>query len=246
MKRKVYLGGALLAASLFFTGCSNEIPELSETQQEQVVEYAAGIVRKYNQNQSIKLKSLEETQQVVQAKMEAQQALDELMAQQAKEEKEESTLRPDSNVDIIDSPQAIEATMESMLKAEGISITYTDYEIKDFYPDTADGMFFVMNATAGNKLLIVKFTVQNNSGADTTLDVISTGSRFRVQVNGETKNALTTMLLNDLANYQGTIPTGESEELVVVCEISEEQAGNITSLALNIRNADGTATISLN
>lgn len=242
MKRKVCLGGAMLAVSLLFTGCSNEIPELSETQQAQVVDYAAGIVRKYNKNQSIKLKSLEETQQVVQAKLEAQKALDEMMANKAKEE---SSLQPDPEVAVVDTPQTIEATMESALKADGISITYSDYAIKDFYPDTADGMYFLMDATAGNKLLVVKFTAQNNSGADAMLDVIGTGSRFRVQVNGETKKALTTMLLNDLANYQGTIPAGESEELVVVCEIPEEQEGSIESLALNIRNADGTATVTL-
>lgn len=242
MKRKVCLGGALLMVSLLFTGCSNEIPELSEEQQEQIVEYAAGIVRKYDQNQSIKLKSLEETQQVVQAKLEAQKALDELMAQQAKEE---SSLQPDPDVTVVDTPQTIEATMESALKADGISITYAGYDIKDFYPDTADGMYFLMDATAGNKLLVIKFTVQNNSGADAMLDVVGTGSRFRVKVNGETKNALTTMLLNDLANYQGTIPAGDSEELVVVCEIPESQAGSIESLGLHIKNADGTATISL-
>lgn len=242
MKRKVCLGGALLMVSLLFTGCSNEIPELSEEQQEQIVEYAAGIVRKYDQNQSIKLKSLEETQQVVQAKLEAQKALDELMAQQAKEE---SSLQPDPDVTVVDTPQTIEATMESALKADGISITYAGYDIKDFYPDTADGMYFLMDATAGNKLLVIKFTVQNNSGADAMLDVVGTGARFRVKVNGETKNALTTMLLNDLANYQGTIPAGDSEELVVVCEIPESQAGSIESLGLHIKNADGTATISL-
>lgn len=229
--------------SLFFAGCSNEIPELSEEQQEQIVEYAAGIVRKYDQNRPVKLKSLEETQQVVQAQIETQKALEELKEQQAQEE---SSMQPDSGVAVVDSPQAIEATLESLLKADGVSITYFDYAIKDFYPDTADGMYFLMNATAGNKLLVVKFLVQNNSGTDASLDVISTGSRFRVQVNGETKNALTTMLLNDLANYQGTIPAGESEEVVVVCEIPEEQANDIESLALNIRNADGTATISLN
>lgn len=242
MKRKVCLGGVLLMASLLFAGCSNEIPELSETQQEQMVEYVAGIVHRYDQNHPVKLKSLEETQQAVQAQIEAQQALDELMAQQ---KKEESTLNPDPEVNVVDSPQTIEATMESMLKADGISITYAGYDIKDFYPDTADGMFFLMDATAGNKLLVVKFTVQNNSGADAMLDVVSTGARFRIRVNGETKNALTTMLLNDLANYQGTIPAGESEELVVVCEIPEAQANSIESLALNIRGEDGTATISL-
>lgn len=241
MKTKVYLGGALLVGSLFFAGCSNEIPELSENQQEQIVEYAAGIVRKYDQNHTIKLKSLEETQQVIQAQIEVQQALEELRAQ----EKEQSALQPDSEVTVVDTPQTIEATMESMLNSEVASITYAGYDIKDFYPDTADGMYFLMNATIGNKLLVVKFTVQNNSGADTMLDVIGTGSRFRIQVNGESKNALTTMLLNDLANYQGTISAGGSEELVLVCEIPEAQADSIESLALNIRNEGGTATISL-
>lgn len=243
MRRKIYLGGALILAVTVLAGCGNAIPEMSKEQQEQVVEYAAGIVRRYDANHPVKLKSLEETKQAVQQRIEAQKALDELMAQQAGKE---STLEPDSEVAVADTPQTIEATLESMLKTEGFSITYKDYVIKDFYPDTADGMYFMMTPTSGNQLLVVRFTAQNNSDADAVLDIISTGSRFWIQVNGETKNALTTMLLNDMANFQGTIPGGQSEELVVVCEIPKEQADSIESLALTIKNGDGTATVSLN
>ena len=63
-------------------------------------------------------------------------------------------------------------------------------------------------------------------------------------VNGEEKNALTTLLLNDLAYYQGTLAPGENVELVLICEIPAEQAEVITSLALTMKN-DETATISL-
>ena len=38
---------------------------------------------------------------------------------------------------------------------------------------------------------------------------------------------------------------GEGVELVLICEVPDEQAGEISSLALDMSNADNTATISL-
>ena len=70
--------------------------------------------------------------------------------------------------------------------------------------------------------------------------------RFKVSVDGVEKNALTTMLLNDLAYYNGVLAPGESAELVLVCEVPVEQSENISSLALVLKSVDNEATISLN
>ena len=65
-------------------------------------------------------------------------------------------------------------------------------------------------------------------------------------VNGVEKNALTTMLPNDLANFAGTLGGGESMEMVLICEIPAQEAEEISSLELVLKGAEDTATISLN
>ena len=48
MKKLICMGSVLLGIMAFVSGCSNEIPELNENDQEAVVEYAADIVKKYD------------------------------------------------------------------------------------------------------------------------------------------------------------------------------------------------------
>ena len=104
----------------------------------------------------------------------------------------------------------------------------------------------MMNATPGSQLLVLKFLVSNASGEDVELNMNSYGLRFKVSIDGEEKSALTTMLLNDMVYYQGTIASGESKELVLVCEIPTEKSDSISKLELIIKNVENTATISLN
>lgn len=47
---------------MLFTGCSNEIPAMSQGEQEAVVEYAANIVLKYDKRQAARLKEVEEVE----------------------------------------------------------------------------------------------------------------------------------------------------------------------------------------
>ena len=79
------------------------------------------------------------------------------------------------------------------------------------------------------------------------LDMLSLGTKFKISLNGASpKYALTTMLENDLASYIGTIPAGGSENLVLICEMKEEEAGAIETLRLSMRNDSGEAGLTLN
>lgn len=251
MKRIMYICCCLLMASVFLTGCSNAIPEMDEAAEEMVVEYAVSIVKKYDQNYTGKLKTLSEQTEAEVSEIDSREE----NPPKAVEENTEasagnSSLQPDSNVVVNDNTQvqASEAasTIEAFLNLNTVSFNYEGYETADCYPKQETGTYFVMNSTEGNDLLILKFRVQNLIQEETVLDMISTGVRFKIIVNGETKNALTTMLLNDIAGYQGTLEAGGSTELVAVCEIPENQTGTIESLSIIVKNEDATATISLN
>ena len=63
--------------------------------------------------------------------------------------------------------------------------------------------------------------------------------RVKIIMNGEEKNALTTMLLNDLATYQGTLGPNEETELVVVGEYPVEDLQSIDSLSVKLKNESG-------
>lgn len=251
MRKAIAVLTMLTGCMMMLTGCANTIPELDEQSKDLVVEYAAATVRKYNDYQLGKLldeskteaKSVEGIEEAVtDAEPDAEADVDENV-------QTESTLIPDEAVPVIEKDENetfIPATINDFLNLEGVHISYEGYEVKDSYPDAGDELFFIMEATKGNKLLLLKFAVQNDSAQECSLDFAGKDIRYKIAVNGKTKNALATMLPDDLRNYQGVIAAGEKVMLVLVREINEEQAENIGELAITLKDGDKNATISLN
>ena len=234
-------------------GCKNAIPEMDAETRELVVEYAAATVRKYNEYQPSRL--LEKKEEVIEEIVEDETAVPE--QEESKEmpsetvtpesATEESSLEPDSDVEVLEKEelQITADSLEDYYGIENMTLSYEGYEVKDSYPDSGESMYFTMDATEGMQLLVMKFKLQNNAQTDQTINFIQKGIRYKFDINGESKNALTTMLLNDLSNYQENVAAGEVKELVLVCEIPVEQASQISSLSLILKDADETATISL-
>jgi len=249
MKRRTISGAAVLLAITFMTGCGNAIPELNDQQQELVVEYAAGMALKYDVNRESKLVELtleqEETDPAPADETPEQEAVPDTEKAGEADTNEDQQQEALPDVAVIDNTQS--TSIEAFLNLDSVTFTYTGCETYDFYPDqNQEEFYFVMNATQGNKLLVLKFMAENISGTEAVLDMNQSETRYTLMVNGERKNALTTMLLNDLAYYQGTIAPGESVELVLVCEVSSEQAEMTPTLELTMKNVENTATISLN
>lgn len=244
MRKNFKSGVIMVLSAVLMTGCGNTIPEMTEEEQELVVEYAANTLLKYDKYYERKL---------IELTLEQELAEDTVPKEEEKEETEEkpekeSSLKPDSEVTIIDNTgDAVSEniSIQKFLGLDSVEITYTGDEVCDAYPEQGEDLFFIMNATAGNKLLVLKFQVKNVSGTETELDIAQSNTRFKVVVDGKQTNALTTMLLNDLAYYKGTLGAGEETELVLVCEVPEGESGNISALGLMMKNVENTATISL-
>lgn len=233
----------IITASLCMTACGSTIPEMTEEQNAQVVEYAAGLLLKYDKNHHSRL--VEETEIETETEnIEEQPQAENEQPETSEEVKEETPV-----VDVSTEPvEAVYSSIEEFYGIEGITINYTGYELKDIYPDgDAEEMYFAMSATKGCKLVVLQFEVANTSGQDRNVDMLAVGSKFKISVNGANpRYALTTMLTNDLSSYVGTIAAGTSENLILVVELPEEEAQSIQTLSLVIKNVSEDATISLN
>lgn len=244
MKKSLLTGALLCGVILSVSGCSNAIPEMDEETQEIIVEYAAATVRKYDTNRTARLLEYQEMEEL----NEKEREKEELKKQQEEAAKEENALAAEEKHTALEQvvEEAVPATLEDVIKIDEISITYTGYETDDFYPSEGSGTYFAMNATEGNRLLVLKFNIKNLTQMEKEINLLEKNIRYKIIVNGETKNALTTMLLNDLSNTQETYAAGEEKEVVLVCEIPEGQADQIGDLSIIVKNEDETATISLN
>ena len=247
MRKKMASGVIAVLSMILMTGCGNAIPEMSAEQQELVVEYAANTLLKYDKYYERKLIELTLEQEMADNAAETEDTDED--EKNADASKEESTLKPDPEVAIVDNTgeaMSENISIEKFLGLDSVEITYTGYETGKTYPDQGEDLFFIMNSTEGKELLILKFQAKNVSETETELDIAQSETRFKIVVDGKQQNALTTMLLNDMAYYAGTIAAGGEEELVLICEVPEEEAGKISELGLVRKNVENTATISLN
>lgn len=246
MKRKIIAFIAIWGSILSMTGCQmSSIPDMSEEDTELVAQYAANLILSNNKNFDTGIATEEEIQKD-----------DERRERQRKREEEakaaEETKGRDSSGETSEGAMTdatvTNADLGAFLGLEGIAIDYQSYELCDAYPhDAGDDTFFAMGATEGNQLLVLSFNMQNNSGADQDIDILYQYPLFRISINGgENKNALTTLLLDDLSTFKDTLTVGESRQVVIVTEVSlEESQEPIQTLALHVKLNDQNADIRL-
>ena len=246
MRKFTKLGAALIAASVLpMAACGSSMPELTEEQNRLIVEYAAGLLLKYDENNHGRIVDIEESEPVNELEVQ----VEEPVAEETEEPEEAEVIENTQTPDEVQMGEAIaERSIVEFYGIEGVSIAYTGFEVKDTYPDVAeDNLFFAMNASAGSKLLVFNFMVTNVGGQDLNLDMSAYNTKFKISINGESpKYILTTMLMNDLASFTGTIPAGASENLVLVSEIPEEASGSVQSVALLMKNELEDAQLTLN
>lgn len=240
-------GILILCAAMFLSGCGAEFPELTEEQSREVAEYAAGLLMKYDEHHDSRILSdaeLEKELERLEALFVRKAELAE-MEEKLKEEKEEAKKEQNDTTVIMPEESEVKGQyVDEFFGLEGVTIRYRGYHVADSYPENGEDIYFGMQATGGNKLLVIEFVAKNETEAAVSVDMISVAPRFKVGINGEsTRFALSTLLMDDLANYRGTLAAGEEVTLVIIAEIPEETAENITNITAIMQKGTNSATI---
>lgn len=242
--KNIVCGALLCTMMLSMTACGNEIPDLTEEESQRVGEYAAVTLLKYDASNRSRLVDPE----MVIAKLEKEAAREAAKAAQEEAEAEETGSTGTTEVTMPTAQEDITASMEDFFGLpEGVSITYEDYMLTDSYPeDGATDEYFALDASAGKKLLVLRFHLTNGTEKEEKIDLLNTDSRYIITVNDSIRaNALTTMLPNDMSTYAETLEPGQSQELVLLLEVNENVAGAVQTIALRVKNASNEYTIQL-
>lgn len=239
MRRRL---SAVLAAGLLILGLSgcgeNQIPEMTDDELRMVREYTAVTLMKYDANSRSRL--VDYSQMLIIYQSSAAQG-------QEQEPQQPDGMDPVDNTPIVGGPTGNGAqsySMEDVLGlSEGVSIVYTGQALYDAYPEDDA---FAISASEGKQLLVLEFVIINASDQDQSIDILSLAPDFRITVNGDyTRKAMFTMSEEDLALYQGTIPSMESASTVLVIELDDERAENLSSISLSLKNDSKACTIQL-
>ena len=238
-KAGTFLCGIL--ATLLLTGCTSPMPELTQEESDLISEYAVGILLKYDKNYGNRLVDTSEYEVLV-------EVTEEELPEEDAEQTPEDSVNDTEAVDAGQSGEAVvtPATVQDYYDIEGIEFQYLGHELTQSYPSTGDeaDLFFSMDATEGEQLLVLKFLATNVSSEERNLNMMDKGVRFLVSVNNEpNQRALTTMLLNDMQTYSDIMAAGLDIELVVVVEIP--QSISVESIDLILTGNGENATLEL-
>ena len=242
---KMLVAGTALI--LLLTGCGNQIPDMTEEQMQMVGEYAAITLLKYDADHRSRLVDMS----VIEVHDAREKEIQEKMAQlQATIEPE--GMKPVEETPTMEAGQGTENSSSGIRLEEfynfpeGMNIIYQGEEICDSYSGDASVDAFSLDATQGKKLLLLKFEITNQTGNNQQIELFSKSTVYRVTINESySKNALTTMLTDDMSTYMGTVSAGESKEVVLIAEIDKNSAETITSVSLNFKNESKAGTIRL-
>ncbi|MGN0292294.1 MAG: hypothetical protein ACI4C5_10190 [Lachnospiraceae bacterium] len=237
MRRKKGIVCVLLCgAMLLFTGCGEEPYDLSDEDQAKVADYVAHVVTKYNGSQS---------EGIIAVEPEKIQPEEETKAETTEEtEKEESAKKQEKkNTSAEEKTKTETVSLKKALKLEaGLDASFTRYDLTDSYVESD---YFAMNAMSGKTYLVIHINL-TAEGADTGCDMFSKNLNFRAVINGEKEvGAQTSILLNDLSTYQGTIAQGSPQDCVLLFETEKESVENIESLELKVLDGASSGLVKL-
>lgn len=229
MKRsKVKMCALIIVVSLVFTGCGETPTVLTESEEAIIVNYAAHIVSKYNQKQPDGITYVS----------------DSIYEEAADTEESSETVKSDSqsgNGDVLadSDTQAEETNQVTLTQALGLDGITAEYVSSELIASYIQSDYYAIDASAGNVYLVLHIDLTNTTSEDKVCDLLSAKPIFHVEVNGNvTASAQTTILLNDLGTYQGTIVAGEKVETVLLFEIPKTQVETVNNVKLTVKIGD--------
>lgn len=238
MKKRIVLTLTAALLVLGLVGCGeNQIPELTDEQTQLLGEFTAFTLMRYDANHRSRLVDYT----LLMTTPDPEQTPEPVPT------KEPGGMDPVDNTTVIGANGQAGSSGNGSIKEtlnlpEGIDVTFHDHALYNRYPE--GDAYFGMTATEGRKLLIINASISNTSGQDQAVDLLHMAAEFRITVNGDfTRRALLTGLESDLSTFEGTVLVGANVETVLVIEVDESLAENITSISVNIKNDLNECTI---
>ena len=239
MKRKI-LVISIVYMLLTMVGCVEAI-DLDEKQQDMLVGYAVHSVLEHDKNYMVGLNDVEIT-------TEESTEQEEATTPSGGDAEKPSTEKPSTDTEkpSDEKPSTVTTTMERALGLSGVVVTYTGVVVGDVYPEVQGEPVFALKAFTGNKLVVLKFDVTNATESDISLDMATKDLKIKGIFNNSIKTiAQVTLLPEALNTFKETIPAGKTVQTVLVFEMTETNANNLTSISLDIKSSKGTNSVNI-
>jgi|GEM_PF-54760 len=228
--------GALLIALVLgatLTGCGTPLYSMTDEEYNLVVAYAAESVSKFNvyQNDGVVVIDPEELEDEEETESETEETT---------ENSGNTQIRPgEGDTENSEATGDAVTITEALGLPSSISYTYKGKEVADHYSEPAGSV----TADSGKTFVILTFTLEATE--DTDIDLFSMSPRFTLKANGKETTQKVSLLTTDLATYIGTVKGQSSQDVVILFEMSEDDANNVSDFTLEVTVDSKTSLIKL-
>ncbi|GEM_PF-298992 len=237
MRQIRFLCTVLAVSVLSLTGCA-DIKNLSEEQENEIAEYAAGVLLQNSDKYPYRLitkkeKEVTETPTPMPATPTPTPTSAAAQASDAPQESqpEQTAAAPE------DSKK--EVSLDDLYHLKGVSVLYTSYRLADKYGSSQ------IRAEQGKKLLVAEFSLKNNSGAKKKVKLIDRRKiTYQLNVDGTTYSPQISLLENQLDYLETVIAKGKSQKAVLVFQV-DKNATNASSIDLSIEEGNNKTSVKM-
>ncbi|MGO5307018.1 DUF4352 domain-containing protein [Agathobacter sp. LCP21S3_B2] len=234
--KRIKIMASVLAVATVMTGCGTKIYDMTDEEQQLIVNYSAYALSKHNIYQPDGMTS------VTEAETEEQ---DTSAAETADEKTSEKTDTGHENGNSSQSQQTAQETKPTMqtvslaqaIGYDGLSVSYAGLTTEETYKE---GSYYSMEAGAGNTYAVLKFTLSNTTGTDMNVDLFTKTGKYRAAFSGgkeyEAEGSFLTYALN---TFQGTIAAGQSVDVVLLFKVPQDTVCDSVTMSVekdNVKN----------
>ena len=232
-RKRIGFIAAIFVLTFAMTSCGTQLYEMTDEEQQLIVDYSAHVLAKYNIYQSDGMTSAslqEETEPADDTVTEDTESGDEKTnAVQTDDKSGQASVSDDTAVPSVSIAKAI--------GYDNLAVTYGGITESPTYKE---GNYYSMEAGSGNKYAIMKFTISNTTGADAEVDLFNNGRTYTARfADGKDYPAEGTFLTYSLTTYQGTLNAAGSVDVVLLFKIPADALCDNASLYVfkdNVKN----------
>ena len=230
MRQIRFLCAVLAVSVLSLTGCA-DIKNLSEEQENEIAEYAAGVLLQNSDKYPYRLIAKEEKEVTETPTPMPATPTPTSAAAQASDAPQES--QPEQTAATPEDSKK-EVSLDDLYHLKGVSILYTSYRLADKYGSSQ------IRAEQGKKLLVAEFSLKNNSGAKKKVKLIDRRKiTYQLNVDGTTYSPQIS-----LDYLETVIAKGKSQKAVLVFQV-DKNATNASTIDLSIEEGNSKASVKM-
>ena len=242
--KRIKIMASVLVAATVMTGCGTKIYDMTDEEQQLIVNYSAYALSKHNIYQPDGMTSATESEteeQDTSATERETETADEKTSEKTSEETDTGQENGNSGQSQ-QTAQETKPTMQTVSLAqaigyEGLSVSYAGLTTEETYKE---GSYYSMEAGAGNIYAVLKFTLSNTTGADMNVDLFTNTGKYRAAFSGgkeyEAEGSFLTYALN---TFQGTIAAGQSVDVVLLFKVPQDTVCDSVTMSVekdNVKN----------